>query len=896
VDAVNRIFLTAVLTAGVWAGAASPASAAGSTLSPAGQEGLEQVATCLKSNPNLVALLVVDESGSLQGTDPEARRAPVLADFVEQLAALSGQQTDEGPRTVELAVTTFANGTRPPLIPWTPLTTDNAPSIADTLRTDLPSKNQGDATDYEDAVSSARGLLAQGVAALAAPVSPCKLVVWFTDGVLEISEIAAENAASADRLCAIDGPIDKLRRDGANLISVLLLDRDRLNGLSDGDRRTFEEGIALLQSTAEGVGQAGKYESICGTVPIPGTYAKGAFFEGNLDALAGQFAQAVAIGSGGTGGDISPGSPATFTIEPGFTEFWVTAQAPEGFTLSAPDGSSIKVGPLEPGGQVAGSDADVTWTLDTFTAKILVNPAGHGIWTLTRGGTESDASVYLFSNLDLRIDPVDLVADEPTTIAGQVVGPDGSAADLSAFSDKILNVTQFVDGQEVDSKFDFGPGPDQFSGTFTPETDSSEVRFDLTLRLTTASGFELAPLTKSFVQQVKLPGGYPQPTVQALDLGSLQDQGATAEQSLVFTGSPDGETKVCVDGADILSALDGAGVSISASPNGECITIAPSGEATVQVAATLGQAVADGGVVDGEVRFRLTNARTPELRDTKERDLTVPFTVQVLPVGPVLWVPFALMAIGILLPLAILYGINRWAARLRLEGLMMARVPVEITLAESGRIARTDKPDGALVGFADLNFPGSPDSARGWSPGAGTLRARTPVNPFGSVDARVDAPPGYVVVSNISPTTTSEGRAAGIDLCPNMSAYILLPVESLDSASPGDAIQGELYAFLIPDNAERDASALSQHLQTTGGWGDSLLRLKSGLSAGRVMEPAAATTTDTSSANADWSPPTTDRFGLGSSDTPAPSQPKNTAALPPPDDTPPPSGGNRFSL
>jgi len=892
--------LASALAAGILIGFASPSSAATSTLTPAGEEGLEQVARCLKSNPNLVALLVVDESGSLQGTDPEARRAPVLADFIEQLAVLSGQQTDEGPRRVELAVTTFADGTRE-LIPWTTLTAENSSNISDTLRADLPGKNEGGATDYEDAVKSARGILAEGVATLAAPTAPCKVVVWFTDGVLEISTIAAENDASAERLCATDGPIDKLRRDGANLISVLLLDRDRLKGLADGDRRTFEEGIALLQSTAEGVGKAGKYEATCGTVPIPGTYAKGAFFEGNLDALAGQFAAAVALGSGGTDGDIGPGSPATFNIEPGFTEFWVTAQAPEGFSLAAPDGSSLTVKPGDAGGSVAGSNASVSWTLDTFTAKVPVGPAGQGTWTLTRGGTDSDASVYLFSNLDLRIDPVDLVAGEPATITGQVVGPDGAPADLSAFSEKTLNVTQFVDGQEVESKFGFGPGPDQFSGTFTPETDSSEVRFDLTLRLTTASGFELAPLTKSFVQQVKLPGGYPQPTAQALDLGALQDQGATAEQSLVFTGSPDGETKVCVDGAEVLSALDGAGVTISTSPNGECITIAKSGEATVQVAATLGQAVADGGVVDGEVRFRLTNAPTAELPDTKERELTVPFSVQVLPVGPVLWVPFALMTIGILLPLILLYVINRLAARLRLEGLMVANVPVQIEMSEPGQITRTDNSGGALIVFKDLNFAGTEATARSWSPGAGTLRARTPFNPFGTVTAEVIAPPGYVVVSNTAPVMTDSGRTAGIDLCPSMCAYILVNPEALISAAPGDSISAELYAFLIPDNAERDAAQLSQTLRSSGSWGSSLLRLQVALAnmkSGRAKQDPQEVAMASAPPDSQAMTGPTSKFGLGPTD-PTPQGPTSgaTQSVPPPDEpTQPPAAGNRFSL
>jgi hypothetical protein len=903
-DAVKRLLLAGLILGASALGLVGAAQAATGQLTPAGQEGIEQVAACLRSNPNLVALLVVDESGSLQGSDPENSRAVILADFVDQLSSLSGKETSQGPRTVAIAVNTFAEQSKP-LVPWTLLSSGNSSSISDSLRDELPSRNQGNATDYEEAMRSTRSSMTEGITLLNAPSKPCQLVVWFTDGVLDLGlESPAENEASATRLCAVEGPIDKLRKEGVNLISVLLFDRARLDDFDEEPRKLLTEGIALLQATAEGVGSAGKFSVECGTVPIPASYKKGAFFEGNLDALAEQFKAAVALGIGGTSGDIGPGSPSKFEIEAGFTEFWVTAQAPDGLTLDSPDGSQLVVDRDGPGGPVAGTDASTSWTLGTVTVKVPVTAQGIGTWTLTRPGTNSDASVYLFSDLDLLVDPVQLVADEPATVTGQVVGPNGSPANLTDFSKVELSVKQVIDGQEV-KPVDFKVNRDSgtFSGTIIPQTTSSEVRFDFTLQLATQSGFALAPLTTTYVEQVKLPGGYPQLTTQAIDLGTLQDRGSTAAQQLTYQGSEDGQTKVCVEGATILSNVDEANVSVSASPQGDCIDIAPGGEGTVTVSATNGQAVADGGTVSGDVTFLVTNAPTDELPDTKERSLSVPFNVQVLPVGPVLWVPFVLMALGILFPLAILYLINWRAACLRLDGLMMARVPVTVLLSETGTIARSDATESKqVVGFKDLAFTGAPDSARSWSVDGANLRAKAPINPFGSVSAHVTAPAGQVIASNTAPTVAEAGQQAGIGLCPSMGAFVVVNPEALLAAGHGDVVAGQLYAFLVTSNVDRDAAQLSQELQHNGAWGQSLLQLQATIASLRAATapggPEPQDTADPTVVPEIPSGPPTSRFGLGPSSGAATPPPKSDPPTPPrgPDDPAPPQSGNRFSL
>lgn len=873
------------------------AQAARSELTPAGEEGLAQIATCLRSNPNLVALLVVDESGSLKDTDPDNRRAEILADFVLSLSSLAGQETPQGPRVVEFAANSFAVESRS-LVPWTALTADNAQKISEELRSDIPALNEGQATNYEAAIKGARGSISEGVAKIGGSTPPCKIVVWFTDGVLSVGDAAA-NDASAQRLCADNGPVNGLRKDGIHLLSVLLFDRDSLKNFDPPSQDLLKDGIGLLQATAEGTGGTGKSETSCGRVPIPDDYAKGAFFEGNLDALASQFAQAIAIGSGGTPVPGLAGSPVGFTIEPGFTSFWVTALAPGGFDLQSPAGDSLSGAPGSSGAQVAGAQAEVTWSGETFTAKIPVTQAGYGDWILTRPGMSDPVDVYLFSDYTMQVDPVELIADKPATITGRVLTASGAPADLSSFSQANLTVTQVVDGQVVDPvPFDLDRASGTFSGTFTPATTSTQVRFDLTLDLTTASGFTLAPLTVSFVQDVKLPGGYPTLTPPALALGSLQDRGQVTTGEIQIEGSPDGPTQVCVGGIQPESEIAGANVSFAASPANGCIDIPQSGTASIPISATLGNAVADGGEVSATLTLTLTNAPTEELPQPEPREITLPVSAQILPVGPVLWVPFLLTALGILIPLAVLYIINSIAAKLRLDGLMMARIPVSVPLVDGAQMKRTDGKTGQLLTYEDLSFTPCPNRTKSWSPGAEKLRAKAPVNPFGSVTARVEAPESNVVVSNMPPNSTNSGAWSGLGLCPSMSAYVLVPKQALLETEPGEAVQGELVAFLIPEDLQRDAQHLNTQIGTFAAWSDLLLALKSSGSTPKRGAAAVSITEDVAQPSGSSSP-SRGRFDMEDPPPASPpssqprQRPRGSDDDPPP---PPPSSGNRFSL
>lgn len=903
---VMRVLIALGMVLGLQLVAVRSASADDSNLTQAGKEGLQQISTCLRSNPNLVALLVVDESGSLQDTDPDNRRADVLADLVLSLGQLSGQPTPQGPRRVEFAVNLFAFESEA-LVPWTTLDEGSASRIADDIRTNLPSRNEGQATNYESALTSARSSMAQGVDAIGGSSQPCQIVFWFTDGVLVVGDEQA-NQASAQRLCAPDGPVDALRRSGIHLISVLLFDRSKLDEFTQEAQETLKQGIPLLQATAEGSGGSGQYETTCGTEPIPANAARGAFFEGNVDALAGQFTQALALGSGGTDGPDLNGTPVSFVIDPGFTRFWVTAIAPDGFELTSPQGETITGTPGSDSETIAGTQADITWTGVTFTAKVPVTAAGIGEWILARPGMEDQVNVYLFSDYTLVVEPTEFVADEEVTIQGRVIDVNGNPADLTVFQSADLSVTQTVDGAVVDPvPFELSTQDGTFVGTFTPRSNSTEIQFDLTLQLVSSSGTPLAPLTTTFIQQVKLPGGYPQIAETALDLGSVKNRGDVASSTLNITGSPDGPTEVCVLGINPSTFVQGADLSLSTNADSGCIQLGPNETRTIDVSALLGSGVADGGQVVGDVVLSVKNAPSADLPETRERELKVPFSVQVIPVDPLLWVPIALTILGIAIPLAALYILNWRAARLKLDGLMVARVPVLVNVTSDQPLKRADENDMSLLGHDDFSFaPVTNGRARTWqSGGTETLRGRAPKSPFGSVRAEVKAPPGFTVMSNEVPTTSSNATSAGVGLNPSMSAYVLIP-ESEFASAEGDWLSGEIVAYLVPDNLATDAARLSAQLSTHLGWSPAARELRNAVINQSPVTTVIVDDPDTPG-GFESSPPSVGqkaKFGFGDDAAQAqpPAQsgpdapPSSTSSPQPPE---PPTGGsgkNKFSL
>ena len=225
-------------------------------------------AACVQSQGGGDVLLLIDESGSLEDSDPGAARVTAASSLVDEWSSL-GQDID-----LQVAVAGFADAYEP-AIGWTALDEGGSSRVTEALAS-FSDRTQGQGTDYWMALQSARSELAQRRDE--AP-DRCQAVVWFSDGELdvsptyrdgdatvvkpylddsEVSRARATEAALAG-LCAEGGVADQLRSGGVVTLGI---------GLATGG--TAPEDLDTMRAITTGTGE----QQTCGalTNPVPGEF------------------------------------------------------------------------------------------------------------------------------------------------------------------------------------------------------------------------------------------------------------------------------------------------------------------------------------------------------------------------------------------------------------------------------------------------------------------------------------------------------------------------------------------------------------------------------------------------------------------------------------------------
>ncbi|WP_168709259.1 vWA domain-containing protein [Arthrobacter sp. PAMC25564] len=286
--------------------AALPALGAGSALAaapaaPAPVATAEKTSTqvddfraCVAGGGATDILLLVDESSSLQGTDPENARVTSASYLVKQLADFAtGSKAD-----LSVAVSVFAQGYSR-IDDWTSLDNTTLPGVQATIAS-LKDRVQGMETDYWTALDGARTELAARAAARPGTQS-CQTLVWFTDGAINYTirqsnedkalfgaakpfapdvELTSQAAVEQVRqlavsdICRGGGLADQLRSSHVSVFGV---------GLQSGEPSDF----SFLESVVAGKSTSDSSE--CGklTAPIPGEFHLATDIDGLLFAFDG---------------------------------------------------------------------------------------------------------------------------------------------------------------------------------------------------------------------------------------------------------------------------------------------------------------------------------------------------------------------------------------------------------------------------------------------------------------------------------------------------------------------------------------------------------------------------------------------------------------------------------
>lgn len=512
-----RIGAAALIGAVALLAALSPRAGAQET-APSDDPALTEVATCLRTSRHLLVAFVIDESNSLQQTDPDDRRVAAARIALDSLADLAAAEVAGAPPTVEVFVGAFALDFEE-VSGWADVSDPAELERLEAAIDELADRDQKLNTDIPTALAGARDVLAERAARVPG-ADPCRMMLFFTDGRYDLVAGASfpggaprayapdvdlsrpGTAARVERLgrafvCDPDGVADQLRADGVVIVTAAL---------------TTESGADPFL-TAITTGEADGFRCGSDTRPEYGSYTP----VDDVTALIATFNELVERIAGGT----VETTPEAFELEPPLSRVGLLVETGDPsvvVAVDAPDGSTEI---LEPGvdgsARLAGTEITWTWAAPEQVSIDVTLPADttdqwRGEWAVTRRGP---TGVELPSGLTLTAftawqpalvgDP-ELVRGEEGTVEVQLVDAAGEAVDPATVGARATVTATLGDPatgeQSRASVVDLRGG--RYRVVVTPAEEGS-APLSVAAELETASGRVLDPVVVELAVDVTAP-------------------------------------------------------------------------------------------------------------------------------------------------------------------------------------------------------------------------------------------------------------------------------------------------------------------------------------------------------------------------------------------------------
>lgn len=801
-------------------GLAPTASAVGE-LSATGEASFSDVASCSSTADNLLVTVVVDESLSLRSTDPDDGRVDAILTALDSLEQL-GSTTE---LSVEANLSVFGE-TFTELVGWGPVAGDHAQALRDAATDQLPDRDTSNLTDYRQALQGAQGSLDARAQELG--TTSCKLMLWLTDGKLDVDgrgDRPATDAARVD-LCEPGGIIDSARADGVAVIALGLLTSEGQGAVTPLDRER-------LQAIAEGTGGA---ES-CGTVPVGDSVTNGAFLNADdAGALNRLFAQTVALIGGASGGRsvVCPGDGCVdgrlpIPVDDGVGGFRLVLEQTDGAPapqLVAPDGETVVLDSAVT--EVAGVPVSVLTSSSLLSVDVRDADSAVGTWTLlTDPASTTVIDLYYFWGISL-------VAQAPTGILVgdsselRIVAQDatGSPVDLAALGSVTLDLT--IDGAPAQVSLDDGAWTTQIDVPVTDAVSALAVAGRATA-VTAPNGIALGPVAIEQRLETEFPPSFPTVAPAQIELGRLAEA-TTTSVPLTLTGADRGPTRVCFAPGEV-TAPERAG-SVTLASTQECVELeaGASAEVTVDFAA---QDAADGRI-EGVLPVQLFGV---DPGDPIELDVAVSGTM----VRPVDEGTRVLLVAGfIALALAIAWAAaaisRRVLNRFDLSNqARFAQVPVRVT----GAGPTPTNGQSALILAEKLDFvPRRGSRTAAMTIGPARYSIRYPLNPLARAEPLVTGTSGQVPITDV---VTTVARPAHRQVRLPGSVGLVVITARPDDGAPDDAIDGTLVVVIDPGKTGDLRAIVAERLSQLNGvrWGDEVARAHQEWAAIRTAAPAA---------------------------------------------------------
>lgn len=669
---------------------------------------------CLASQREGDLLLMIDESGSLQTSDPDAARVEAANYLLGQLASFSSSAGV----ALDVAVAGFSSEFTMHA-PWTRLESGSLPALQDEVDA-FRSRTSGLDTDYWLALDGARSALAEHSAG---GPSSCQAIAWFSDGKLDFTardgekpyapgislstdeSVAQVVGAARESICRPAGVADQLRSSGVVTFAV---------GLANGTAQAAD--FDLMRSIATGEPMAGQ---ACGArvAPTPGDF----YLAQNIDDLLFAF-----------DAFSSPGQ-APLENETGVCALEVCDEAKHRFVLDNSIGSVTVLGFADADGLVPtlvtpsgnelpmaytssassstvdGVTVDHRWLSDRSVSFTMQQPDTNsvqwqGMWALafvdpdgSAPTARSKSNIHISGNLFPALLGQDVTAIHAGEVTSAVqlgiVDADREAIDPSELLGSAYLSVSLTDAAGADHTLASSVSKDEMAAPIELDlTDVApgEATLRLVLEVTTAdaknqSGTVIAPGTDLTPQYVDVPLtlappiGYP--TVPSrVDFGSVEGSGTFPRELAI--GGP-GCVWVDPAPARIDSLPDGVGdatVTVGGATSPEnCLSVAEGSTAALPIDLVVPEA--GNGAFNGAVRLMIA----PDGELDRAMPVDVPFTADLLkPLDSARFLLgfLAVFLLGIGIPFAILYALKWWATRIPAETLKTQSFAV--TISDSG--------------------------------------------------------------------------------------------------------------------------------------------------------------------------------------------------------------------
>jgi hypothetical protein len=737
-----------------------------SALSENGQRAFADLGRCLQSQGKekvLDVFYLIDESGSLQGTDSENKRADILSSSLIQLASFRKDVT------VNYSVAFFAKeyGVWKS---WTTLNPGGVVPEARRLEEEVRVRNEGKGTNWLIGINGA----IEELKAQQERTNGCSTLIWLTDGGILLETVGSTEDA-IEQLCS--NRFDVLRKNNVTVLGILLKNDEYLESLPADEKKYNLLRMAHMQPMVEGTGRLfDNTVETCGTYPVPKNYRQGALFVAqDPKDLAFEFLKLPPQIEGCTESPSIRGDVSEFKIENGISGFQIVTKS-SSWRLQDPSGT-VTSGPSKA--------VSVFQTAGASQIKVGTTQSGVGKWKFTG---DDDAILYLCAGLDIVIDAGNnLIAGRPGSLSGKVIlQRNGLPANLAVYaSNQSITVQQIAgDGSFSAPVEATQSAPSSFKlENFTPTAGQSELEIRVTLYLTTKDGFELAPISVSQKLEVRLPENYPSLKSSPITLSDLKKVDEPATGAAIFRAPVGTDGKVCIAPntkvkviSDAVNREDSYVLKTSGVDATGCIQIRD-GESDGKVSLTISNDINENAEVILEIPVTYYSDAEPgksfTLNARVEFDSSRPGAKWVP------WLTILLTILGIGLPLALIYLMS-WLTTKIAFGRQVQRATYPVMLTPTDRYTGRDG-NAIVIDGADFKIrPEQPD-VRSFDDSVGTFRTKISKLVLAAPWFEVKAPEGTRVITLAHAAPQLKRR---------FSSGKLAPI-------PGD--MGKIWAFQVSD-------------------------------------------------------------------------------------------------